>query len=257
MTPGWAHDPAVLARVALGVIGLGVVTFALLLFVTAPYGRHARGGWGPTIPSRLVWVVMESPSVLVFAAAFFTGPAASLPVHFVFFALWMLHYVHRTYVFPFRIRAGGKRTPVVVGFLALLFTSVNGWMNGAWVGGVGPYAQGWFADPRCVAGVALFLLGWGINLHADTVLIRLRAPGETGYKIPVGGLYRYVTCPNYFGEILEWAGWAIATWSLPGLAFALYTVANLAPRALTHHAWYREEFPDYPPERKALVPFVV
>jgi protein-S-isoprenylcysteine O-methyltransferase Ste14 len=67
-------------------------------------------------------------------------------------------------------------------------------------------------------------------------------------------MYRWISCPNYFGEIVEWIGWAIATWSLAGLAFALWTAANLAPRARSHHQWYRESFADYPQERKALVP---
>ena len=56
---------------------------------------------------------------------------------------------------------------------------------------------------------------------------------------------------------LEWTGFAIAAWSLPALAFALYTVSNLAPRAVAHHRWYRDKFPDYPRERRALIPFVV
>jgi protein-S-isoprenylcysteine O-methyltransferase Ste14 len=66
-----------------------------------------------------------------------------------------------------------------------------------------------------------------------------------------------VSCPNYLGEMLEWFGWALATWSIAGLAFALYTVANLLPRALQHHRWYRAKFADYPADRKALVPYVI
>ena len=93
-------------------------------------------------------------------------------------------------------------------------------------------------------------------VHSDRVLINLRKPGETGYKIPVGGGYRWVTAPNYLGEILEWTGWAILTWSTAGLSFAVFTMANLAPRAFSNHTWYRENFPDYPPERKALIPYL-
>ena len=107
-----------------------------------------------------------------------------------------------------------------------------------------------------MAGAALFLVGFGINLWADNTLRGLRHPGETGYKIPYGGLYRYISCPNYFGEIIEWIGWALATWSLPGLAFAVWTIANLAPRAWSHHQWYIKRFSEYPRERKALIPGV-
>jgi 3-oxo-5-alpha-steroid 4-dehydrogenase 1 len=84
----------------------------------------------------------------------------------------------------------------------------------------------------------------------------LRQPGEGGYKIPQGGIYRYISCPNYFGEVLEWCGWALATWSLTGLTFAVWTFANLAPRARSHHAWYHSHFPTYPKERKAFIPWI-
>jgi len=43
-------------------------------------------------------------------------------------------------------------------------------------------------------------------------------------------------------------------WSLPALSFAIWTAANLGPRARTHHRWYQQTFADYPPERRALIP---
>jgi protein-S-isoprenylcysteine O-methyltransferase Ste14 len=118
------------------------------------------------------------------------------------------------------------------------------------------YPNAWLRDPRFIAGVVSFVVGMTINLDADRRLFALRAPGETGYRIPRGGLYELVSSPNYFGEIVEWSGWALASFSLGGLAFAVFTFANLAPRAIANHAWYRERFPDYPPERRALVPGV-
>ena len=74
--------------------------------------------------------------------------------------------------------------------------------------------------------------------------------------MPHGELYRWISCPNYLGELIEWAGWAVATWSLPGLGFAVWTAANLVPRARANHRWYRSHFADYPNERKALIPGV-
>ncbi len=143
--------------------------------------------------------------------------------------------------------------PLSIAAMGMAFNLVNSWLNATQISEYGDYST-WQMDPRLWIGLAVFALGFGINLHADTVLIHLRKPGETGYKIPHGGLYRWITCPNYFGEILEWTGWAIATWSVAGLSFALYTTANLAPRAHTHHHWYHSKFPDYPKERKALLP---
>jgi steroid 5-alpha reductase family enzyme len=88
------------------------------------------------------------------------------------------------------------------------------------------------------------------------LLLRLRKPGETGYKIPKSGLFRWVSCPNHFGEIVEWSGFALICWNLPALSFAIWTAANLIPRAVSHHNWYREKFEDYPLRRKAVLPFL-
>ena len=112
----------------------------------------------------------------------------------------------------------------------------------------------WLIDPRFQAGLVLFVTGHAINRHADRTLHNLRQPGETGYAIPTGGLYRWISCPNYLGEMIEWIGWAVATWSPAGLAFATWVAANLVPRAHAHHLWYQEQFADYPPERRALLP---
>ena len=85
----------------------------------------------------------------------------------------------------------------------------------------------------------------------------MRKPGETGYKIPKGGLFKYISCPNHFGEILEWIGFAIMCWNLAAFAFAIWTVANLIPRAVSHHKWYKENFENYPTKRKAVIPFLL
>lgn len=236
---------------------LAGLTFVSLFFVTAPYGRHGRGGWGPGIGQRLAWVLMELPASLGWLAVYALGAHALEPAPLVLMALWQVHYLNRTFVFPFRIRSDGKTTPISIVGTAVVFNLLNAYINGRQVSEVGSYPDAWLTDPRFLGGVLLFAVGFAINQHADWVLMNLRKPGESGYKIPHGGLYRYVTCPNYLGEILEWTGWAIATWSLPGLAFALYSAANLGPRALSHHKWYRDKFPDYPAERRALIPFVV
>jgi protein-S-isoprenylcysteine O-methyltransferase Ste14 len=141
--------------------------------------------------------------------------------------------------------------------LAIAFNVLNTWVNARWVAVFGSYPVGWLADPRFLVGLALFGGGLVLNVWSDRTLRRLRPPGETGYRIPRGGAYRWVSCPNYLGEIIEWSGWALATWSPAGLAFAVYTIANLAPRAVHHHNWYRIHFLDYPPERRALIPYVL
>lgn len=239
--------------------GISAVVFVLLSFVSAPYGRHGRKGWGAGISARWGWVIMETPAAGVIAVCFFVGDSLSNAAALVFILLWELHYLQRTYVFPFLMRGGaGKRVPLLVIFMAIVFNSINGYLNGRWLFHFAPdYTAAWLLDPRFVIGTAMFLSGYAVNLHSDRVLRSLRRPGETGYSIPRGGLFEYVSGANYFGEIVEWTGWAVATWSLPGLAFAVFTAANLIPRARTHHRWYREHFPDYPSRRKAVIPFIL
>lgn len=236
---------------------LAALTFATLLVVRAPYGRHVRPGWGPTMPARLGWVIMEFPAVALFAAIYFSGAHRFDAVPLVLLSLWQLHYVNRTFVFPLRMRGTNRRMPVLIAVLAIGFNTLNAFVNAEWIGHLGSYPVAWLTDPRFLVGGTLFLLGWFGNLRADATLRRLRAPGQSDYVIPQGGLFRWVSAPNYLCEIVEWFGWAIATWSWAGLAFAIYTTANLLPRALSHHAWYRERFADYPEDRKALIPLVL
>ena len=240
---------------AWGVIAAGVCVAVTLLFVSAPYGRHLRAGWGPTVRARVAWTVMESPSVWWFAAVFLWGGHRFEPIPLLLAGLWLLHYVNRAFVYPRRMREG-NRTPVSVAGMAFCFNLINAYLNARWISGLGSYpASGWMRWSLW-AGAALFLVGRQTNLWADRTLFALRSEGG-GYRIPHGGLYERISCPNYFGELVEWSGWALATFSLAGLSFALFTAANLVPRALTHHRWYRKEFPDYPPERKAVIPFLL
>lgn len=258
MSAAMADSPEIHRLATWILIAMAAVTFLAVSFVTAPYGRHRSTSWGPTMPSRWGWVIMETPAVVVFAWIYLQGQHRFETVPLILFGLWQFHYIQRTYVFPFRMRNEGKRMPVVICAMAVLFQLLNAYVNARWISHWGEYGADWLTDWRLWLGAGLFVTGWAINYKADTMLIALREPGEnTGYKIPRGWLYEYVSCPNYLGEMLEWCGWAIACWSLSGLGFALYTIANIGPRARDNHRWYREKFEDYPPERKAVIPFLL
>lgn len=239
-------------------MAIAVVTFVALFFVTAPYGRFTREGWGPRFSPRLGWILMESPSLITFVVLFALGHQRNHPVAIVFLLMWAFHYVHRSFVYPFRVRSSRPSITVSVVLMGAAFNVGNGYLNARYLFTLGPSLENsWFLDPRFIAGVILFLAGYILNQYSDKTLIALRRPGETGYKVPTGGAYRLVSCPNYLGEMVEWGGWALACWNLGALAFLVWTVANLAPRAIKTHQWYRQEFPDYPPERKAFLPFLV
>ena len=237
-----------------GLVAAAIV-FVALFFVSAPYGRHIRRGWGPLISNQLGWTLMESPAAVMFAACFAVGSVPkNLPL-MLFLFFWELHYIHRALIYPLTIRDGSKKMPLGVVLMGFGFNLGNAYANGRYLFSLsGGYALEWLQDPRFITGAVLFVIGIITNRWADTILRSLREPGEAGYRIPKGGLFRWVSCPNYLGEIIEWLGWALATWSLPGAAFALWTIANLAPQHGAHHRWYRQQFSNYPTERKALVP---
>ena len=236
--------------------GLAVVVFPMALFFTAPYGRHTKKTVGPMISNKLSWIIMEFPSLFLFSFFFLIGPVEKNAVHWVFFTLYVLHYVNRTFIWPLRTKTKGKKMPLLIMVSALLFNGFNGPINGYYLGYFSEYTVDWFFTPQFIIGALIFLIGATININSDNILLRLRKPGETGYKIPMGGMFRFVSAPNLFGEIVEWTGWAIMLWSFPSLSFAVWTFANLVPRAIDHHKWYLERFEEYPKERKAVFPFL-
>ncbi len=239
-------------------VALALILLPVQLAITAPYGRHASRNWGPVIGNRFGWIVMEAISPLVFAVAFlWNGAPAPGPV-WIFFALWMTHYANRTLIYPLRTRTAGKTIPVAIVGSAMAFNAFNGWSNGFYLASPwASYSASWLSDPRFIVGTAIFLAGTTLNIWADNRLLALRKSGETGYALPRGGLFEWVSCPNHLGEIVEWIGFAIACWNMPAAAFAIWTATNLGPRAVSHHRWYKRSFADYPARRRALIPFIL
>jgi 3-oxo-5-alpha-steroid 4-dehydrogenase 1 len=246
----------VYSALLLALLTLGVIVFIALWFIVAPYGRHARKGWGYSVGNKLAWVIMESPVPVAFLVCFILGGRFNI-TSIVFLLMWEAHYIHRAFIYPFSLRGIARRMPLSVVSMGFFFNLMNGYLNGRYLFTFSDgYSAGWLIDPRFIIGAALFITGFVINRRADQVLRGLRANGESGYKISNDRIFRWVSSPNYLGEITIWIGWAVATWALPGVVFAFWTIANLLPRARANHAWYKATFPDYPPERKALLPKV-
>lgn len=236
---------------------LAPAVFVLLFFVNAPYGRFVRGGWGPVVSARVGWLVMETPSWVMLTLALVTSGRKPGIAAIALFALWIGHYLYRSMVYPLTLSPNAHPWPWVVVGMGAGFNLVNGYLNGQWLFVLGPERGAeWLTDPRFIAGIALFFAGIAINIHSDRCLRREKDAAGGGYVVPRTGLHRFVASPNYLGEVVEWAGWALAAWSLPALSFVVWSVANLAPRAAASRAWYRAKFPEYPSERRRMVPWV-
>ncbi len=234
---------------------LAPVVCILLFTITAPYGRHERSGWGPSLPGKLGWFLMEAPaSLLMLVPLLFVSDNT---VVLLFLLLWQCHYLHRAFVYPFTLRSK-RRMAVLVVLMAVVFNTANAFLNGFFlVEHAERYDITWLIQPNSLVGLLLFITGFVMTKRSDQMLARLRDESETGYQVPQGFLYRWVSCPNYLGESVQWLGWALLTLSPAGWLFLFWTLANLVPRAISHHRWYRQTFPDYPRNRKAFLPFLI
>lgn len=237
-------------------ISIALAIFPIQLFITVPYGRHSKRSWGLMINNNVGWIIMEIPALLVFVWTVLNSKEWNNPIVIIAFSLWIIHYFHRSIIYPFRIKTKNKKMPVLITSFAFIFNLINGFINGYWLANFASYSLNYIYDFRFIFGFVLFVSGFVINKYHDRILIGLRKNTSNGYQIPFGGLFNYISCPNFLGEIIEWAGFAILVWSLPSLAFFIWTFINLVPRAIDHHKWYKKQFAEYPKNRKALIPYI-
>ena len=216
-------------------------------------GRLGGDAIGPPLPSRLGWFIMEIPALTVLPLIYLTQAQRSSISDLLVF-VWTVHYAHRTLIWPWIVQRRGAQLPVITCASGFGFNVVNGLLLGWFVTYFADYADDWLSDPRFIIGAAAFLFGAALNIASDYHLAWLRSRSEARYVMPHAGPFRYISSPNLAGEMIEWIGFALMIWSLPGLAFAIWTVANLIPRALWRHRWFRETFEDYPENRRAIIP---
>lgn len=246
--------------VVITMLCLAAVVFFALQRITAGYGMMYTSRWGLSVNNRLGWVLMEAPSFIGMLLLWAFSPRGADPAPAVMASLFEIHYFQRSFIFPFLIR-GKSRMPLSIIITGIVFNLINVYMIGGWIFYVSPadaYPVSWLWSPQFVAGTLIFAAGMAINLRSDYIIRHLRKPGDTRHYIPRGGMFRYVTSANYLGEFTEWVGYAILTWSLGGLAFAVWTFANLAPRARSIHKRYLSEFGDEYASlrRNYILPFI-
>lgn len=237
---------------------LGLVVFIALYFVEAGYGYLFNPKFGFPVNNKVGWVIMEAPAFITMLWWVFRSADAGC-VQLTLAAMYMLHYFQRSFIFPLLMR-GKSQMPIGIVLMGLLFNTINAGLIGLWIFELAPasYYEGWFSDPRMWIGTAIFFAGMFINMQADHIVRNLRKPGDKRHYIPRGGMFRYVSSANYFGEIVEWCGFAIASWSLTGLLFVWWTFANLAPRSASLYKRYEKEFGEEftSLKRKKIIPFI-
>ena len=238
-------------------VAIGLITFVYLFYENAPYGRHIKDGWGIKIPARFGWVVMESPCVILMVALALIVREQLEMIHKIFLCIWLTHYIHRTFIYPFVIEMTNPKMPISIALSAFFFNVINVSIQAFGIFYFTQYSEDWFMSPAFLIGLSIFLFGMFINIKSDYIINSMKRNKGPGYHLPNQFLYKYLSAPNYFGEIIEWLGWAILTFSISGFVFLIWVIANLFPRAIAHHKWYIDKFDNYPKERKAIIPGII
>lgn len=236
-----------------------LAVFVALQFFEAGYGYLFDRRYGAPIPNKVGWVVMEAPVFIMMCVLWLLSDRTWEPVPLVLFLIFQSHYLQRAFIFPLLMR-GNSKMPLGIVVMGMIFNTLNALMQGGWIFFISSteYYEDWFSKPYLYIGAAIFIFGMAVNLHSDYIIRHLRKPGDTRHYIPRGGMFRYVSSANYFGELTEWIGFAIASWSWSGLVFAWWTFANLAPRAASLRRRYEKEFGEEftSLKRKRIIPFI-
>jgi len=245
----------------IGMSVIAVIVFIALYFVDAGYGIFYTRKWGFSLPNKAGWILMEAPVFFIMLIMWYLSPRRGDLVCLAFLFLFELHYFQRSFVFPLKMR-GSSRMPIVISIMGIIFNVLNALMQGGWIFYVAPdgyYGPDWLTTPKFIIGFVIFISGMFINIQSDTIIRELRkSPDDTSHYLPHGGMFNYVTSANYFGELVEWIGFAILTWSWAGVVFVVWTFANLAPRAARIYRHYKQEFGDEMKDKKLkrIIPFI-
>lgn len=254
---------------------LDIPIFLSLLFIKAYYGKFFNKSEDgnciqkllrkifPVIPSRISWIVQECPCVFItifFIIYYYENLNYK---NILVISPFLIHYIHRTFIFPFVIHSS-KNNPLEITLMAFTFCFFNAIMiNRSIFCLIKDYGDEFLLN--YIFGLAIFLLGIYINIHSDYSMIKQRNANQdenNKYIIPRGFMYELISCPNYFGELTEWLGFFILSNSFSGLVFFISTFANLFPRAIQYHQWYKNKFKEEFAtdkdliQRKAIVPFL-
>lgn len=221
------------------------------------YSKFAQRERRWSLPSRLGMFIIYFPAVFAYPLIFtyMEGPSSSW--HTWCMALVVAHFAKRCLETLFLHKYSGVTNLGSTLLISSLYTLVA-------------LLLGYFAatdmklsllnstvlKPLVVVGIVLWFVGTGINFYHHWLLARLRKPGETGYVLPTGGLFRWIACPHYFGEIVAWFGYAFLFHHIAAYIIAATMTAYLMGRSHNTVKWYRERLEGVPSNWKRLFPFV-
>ena len=127
---------------------LALVVFAALHFFEAGYGYLFNPKYGPPVPNKIGWVLMESPVFVAMCVLWLLSERTWEAGPLTLFALFQAHYLQRAFIFPLLMR-GASKMPLGIVVMGMCFNTLNALMQGGWIFYVSPegYYADWFAQP--------------------------------------------------------------------------------------------------------------
>jgi very-long-chain enoyl-CoA reductase len=236
-------------------IGFYIVfgTFAVLLGFLDYYEflpmRYSKFSTGKGVPSRLgMFILYFLPVVLatICALPYF---ATATPIQWIVFGAVVFHFGKRTLEVLFVHKYSGTMQPLTLGIIIAAYSLMGGlisWLN------VEAIAK---MDALFYLGIMFFILGEAGNFYHHKLLAELRKK-EQGYYIPRGGWFEHATCPHYFFELLTWLGLVLVSRHFFTVLVFVAMLGYLTARSIKTRQWYRSRFPEYPKDRKFMIPFI-
>ena len=129
-------------------ISIAIAVFFLLLKIAAPYGRHASGKWGPQVDNHYGWLLMELPALIVMIVFFVLNFSKQNTAIEMMIGLFCLHYVNRSFIFPFRLHTRGKKMPILIMVSGIIFNLANTFLLGYYFTNFASYEMSWLYDAR-------------------------------------------------------------------------------------------------------------
>lgn len=232
----------------------GIMT-VLGKFYSFPYGRtYIRGKsvLKVEVPDRIAFILVHSSGLIIFMILFWKCKYTnmlSFPA-----IIYIIHYAHRVGVYPFSRSLKSKPWPLESVLYYSLVNCITGYTIAFMI----------IFDYKALALFVKILLTVLVGLSAfcaavhDYQLSFLRAAGDSGYRIPSGLCFKWVSCPNYEFEMLQWIFYACYFHlGTPVISFVLWQFANLSARSKSSHEAYQKIFlSKYPEKRTAMIPFL-
>ena len=232
-----------------------LLTVLYLCFSPAPYGKFtpASGVFSSfKINSKLAWMLQECPAFFIPFHVIVLRWSTLSPMSILGLGLFSLHYFNRSFIFPLLIKSG-RSTPIETCLSAFGFCCFNGWLQCKSTVESNLQVRDAHAS---ILGLILFFVGMYINISSDSHLRELAAQRVGNvYLTPHKGMFQYVSAANYFGEIVEWLGFALLLQTPAAAWFSLFTTLFLGQRGYQTHKYYLSKIDDYPKSRSSVFPF--